>query len=260
MDFVVVCLVALVASALTLYSGFGLGTLLLPAFAFFFPVPVAVAATAVVHLSNNLFKTALVGRHADRGVVLRFAPAAAIAAIAGAALLGVASTASNVTTYHLGGREHDVTAVKLLVGSLIIVFALLELSPWLDGLRVNRRYLPVGGLLSGFFGGLTGAQGALRGAFLLKSGLGKEAYVGTSVVVAIVVDLSRIPVYAVSLAGLDVTERAGMWPLVAAATVSAFAGAFLGSRYLGKVTMRGVQLAVGVMLVLVGAGIASALL
>ena len=37
MEYVVVCLVALGASALTLFSGFGLGTVLMPAFALFFP-------------------------------------------------------------------------------------------------------------------------------------------------------------------------------------------------------------------------------
>jgi hypothetical protein len=35
-------------SGLTLFSGFGLGTVLMPAFAVFFPVPTAIAATAVV--------------------------------------------------------------------------------------------------------------------------------------------------------------------------------------------------------------------
>jgi len=44
----------------------------------FLPVPVAVAATAVVHLANNLFKLVLVGQKADWTVVVRFAlPAAA---------------------------------------------------------------------------------------------------------------------------------------------------------------------------------------
>ena len=58
--------------------GFGLGTLLMPAFALFLPVPVAVAATAVVHLANNLFKLVLVGWKAGWTVVVRFAlPAAA---------------------------------------------------------------------------------------------------------------------------------------------------------------------------------------
>jgi hypothetical protein len=46
MTYLLVCVVALVVSGLTFLSGFGLGTLLLPAFAVFFPVPVAVAASA----------------------------------------------------------------------------------------------------------------------------------------------------------------------------------------------------------------------
>jgi hypothetical protein len=65
-----VAVVSFGAALLTLFSGFGLGTLLLPVFALFLPVEIAVAATAVVHLANNLFKLALVGRHADRSVVV----------------------------------------------------------------------------------------------------------------------------------------------------------------------------------------------
>ena len=68
---------------------FGLGTVLMPAFAMFFPVPLAVAATAVVQLANNLFKTALVGRKADWPVVAKFAVPGAAAAILGAMLLNV---------------------------------------------------------------------------------------------------------------------------------------------------------------------------
>ena len=81
MTYLVVCSVALVASGLTFFSGFGLGTLLLPAFALFFPVEHAVALTAVVHFLNNLFKLALVGRHADRRVVVRFGIPAILAAV-----------------------------------------------------------------------------------------------------------------------------------------------------------------------------------
>ena len=62
-EYLLICIVALLASGLTLFSGFGLGTLLLPAFALFFPVPAAIAMTALVHFANNLFKLALLGRH-----------------------------------------------------------------------------------------------------------------------------------------------------------------------------------------------------
>ena len=58
-----VCLTAFVVAGLTLFSGFGLGAVLMPAFAVFFPVEVAVAATAVVHLANNIFKLLFQFRH-----------------------------------------------------------------------------------------------------------------------------------------------------------------------------------------------------
>jgi uncharacterized protein len=72
MDLVAVCVAVLFASGLTLFSGFGLGTILTPVFALFFPVPAAIAMTAVVHLANNVFKIGLVGRDADWGTIARF--------------------------------------------------------------------------------------------------------------------------------------------------------------------------------------------
>lgn len=53
MSYLLVTVAAVTVSALTLYSGFGLGTLLMPVFALFFPVQVASGATAVVHAANN---------------------------------------------------------------------------------------------------------------------------------------------------------------------------------------------------------------
>ena len=48
MELILIGLAALFTSALTLFSGFGLGTILMPVFALFFPLPLAIAATAVV--------------------------------------------------------------------------------------------------------------------------------------------------------------------------------------------------------------------
>jgi uncharacterized protein len=62
-------LAAFFTAGLTFFSGFGLGTLLLPVFALFFPLETAIGLTALVHLANNLFKLALVGKYADLGVV-----------------------------------------------------------------------------------------------------------------------------------------------------------------------------------------------
>ena len=79
--------VALIASGLTLFSGFGLGTLLLPAMLLLVPPEAAVAATAVVHLANNLLKVALFGRHCRKDVLIRFGGMAVVAAFFGAQIL-----------------------------------------------------------------------------------------------------------------------------------------------------------------------------
>ena len=139
MQYALVAGVALFVSALTLFSGFGIGTLLMPAFALFLPVPVAVAATAVVHFANNLFKLVLVGRKADWTVVVRFGLPAAAAAIVGATLLGLLADVPPLLSYSLGGETRVVTPVKLTVAVLMMGFALFELLPRFRRLSFDRR-------------------------------------------------------------------------------------------------------------------------
>ena len=242
------------------FSGFGLGTVLMPAFALFFPVPVAVAATAVVHLAKNLFKAALVGRKTDWPVVAKFALPGAAAAMLGAMLLNVFALLPPVSSYQLGGNTHEITMVELVIGVLIVGFAFLDLLPRFERMAFDRKYLPVGGLISGFFGGLSGTQGALRSAFLIKAGLQKEAFIGTSTISAVIVDLARLLVYGLSFYATTFAKIApGMGGLILAATLAAFIGSFIGARLMKKVTLRTVQIIVGVMLIAVGAGMASSL-
>ena len=257
MSYLIICTVALFASALTFFSGFGLGTLLLPAFALFFPVKQAVALTAVVHLLNGLFKLALTGRSADRDAVLRFGLPAIVMAFLGAWVLVWLSGIAPVFSYSAFGRPIPVTPVKLVVGLLLLLFASLEFLPRLRDMSFAKQYMPLGGMLSGFFGGLSGMQGALRSAFLSRAGLSKEAFIATGVVIACLIDFSRLAIYSRSLA----RESAHFsYSLLVAAVLAAFAGAALGNRYLKKMTMPGIQRIVAVMLFAVALGLISGLL
>jgi uncharacterized protein len=242
MGFLIVTLTALAAAALTLFSGFGLGTLLMPAFAVFFPLPVAVAATAVVHLANNLFKLALVGQATNWRVAWRFGVPAALAALVGAGLLQAASVLPVLTEYRLGERICQVTWLKLALAAVIIGFAVYELHPRWSKVAFDAKWLPWGGVLAGFFGGLSGHQGALRTAFLLRAGLTKEALIATGVVGAVIVDTVRLAVYGAAFyGGLFVLLDAHAWTLVGAASGAAFLGSFLGAKLVQKVTLRRVQ-------------------
>lgn len=261
MEILVVSFVALIAAALTLFSGFGLGTVLTPAFALFFPVATAVAMTAVVHLANNLFKIGLVGRDAHWPTVVRFGIPAALASLIGASLLASASSMAPWLVYEVGGRIHAITPVKSCIGIVITVFALLELSPAFARLAFPARWLLLGGCLSGFFGGLSGNQGALRSAFLIKVGLTKESYIGTSTACAVLVDIVRLGVYGVAFSDVWIGEAADRQvPLVLGASLAAFTGSYFGKRLLKQVTLRFVELAVAGLMVGIGLGLATGLL
>lgn len=257
MDYALVCTVSLLVAALTLYSGFGLGTLLMPAFAVFFPPEVAIAATAVVHLLNNIFKVALVGRSASWPVTVRFGAPAIVAAFAGAALLAALAGLPAIATYRAGPVTASVSAVKIVLGVLLACFALLELSPRFRSTSVPAGWLPLGGALSGFFGGLTGMQGALRAAFLARANLDTRQFIGTTAVVSTAVDLSRLAMYAIGLGALT-PHRESPWRairehetlgLVVAASAAAFLGTLLGARLVKKVTIASIQRLVAGMLV-----------
>lgn len=261
MALLVISLIALGASALTFFSGFGLGTLLLPAFAWFMPIEAAIAATAVVHLANNLFKLGLVGKHVPAGVVLRFGVPAAVAALLGAWLLSRLSTGRALHTYVLapGGREFEITALNLVIGGLISAFALLELSPRFERWSVPAKWMPLGGAASGFFGGLSGHQGALRSAFLIRAGLTKEQFVAAGVATAVLVDCSRLIVYGANFGAREwtiVRETVGL-SAVFAGCVAALIGSVIGARLIGKMTLTGVRRIVGVALLLIGIAMAA---
>lgn len=249
MDWFFILLAAFIASGLTLFSGFGLGTILMPVVAIFFPIPVAVAITAIVHLLNNLFKLGFLWQHINKKVLIAFGFPALIAAIPGAVLLDYLSVLEPLASYSWLEQERVITPVKLAAGILLIVFATAECFPILGRITHHRASLSLGGILSGFFGGLSGHQGAFRSAFLVKAGLGKEAFVATNAAIATLVDISRIIVYGLTFDLLMIQSQS---ELIAFTTIAAFLGVFIGTRFLKKVTIGFIQKLVAVMLYLLG--------
>jgi uncharacterized membrane protein YfcA len=251
MTALLISLAALIASMLTLFSGFGLGTLLMPVVALFFPIEVAISITAIVHLANNVFKVGLVGRNASWITVFQFGAPAVLAALVGALTLSWLGTMPPLYETHLFGTERPVLPIKAVAGGLIISFVFLELIPAFSRLTFDKRYLSVGGLLSGFFGGLSGHQGALRSMFLVKAGLSIEAFIATGVIIAVLVDLARLLVYGWTSGLSGLAEPY----LVSVACMSAFVGAFVGSKLIHKVTLRSIQMLVSALLTLISLGL-----
>ncbi len=248
MEYLIICSVTVAACIFTLFSGFGLGTILMPVLAIFFPLDLAVAMTAIVHLFNNLVKLTLFVRNADWKVVLKFGLPAAAAAFFGAQLLVGLDKAEPLWQYTLGSKVCAVTPLELLMAVLIFGFAVLDLLPWFQRLTFPQKYLSAGGLLSGFFGGLSGHQGAFRAMFLIKSGLSKEAFIATGVVIACLVDLTRLSVYAQHFSREGIEQNS---VLLVTVCLCALAGTLLANRFIRKVTMPFIQKLVSGLLMLI---------
>ncbi|MDH7446417.1 sulfite exporter TauE/SafE family protein [Aquimarina sp. 2201CG14-23] len=257
MEIVIISIVAFLLSILTFFSGFGLGTILTPVLMIFFPVEIAIALTGIVHFFNNVFKLFLVGKNANKGVLLRFGIPAVIAAFAGAWVLIHIPDVNPLFTYSLFDKTFEVYPVKFIISILLIIFACMDLIPYFNQLKFGKEKLPVGGVLSGFFGGLSGNQGALRTAFLIKAGLSKEAFIGTAVVVSTFVDFTRLSVYATNVSESGIGDNLA---LVICATLSAITGAFIGNKLLKKITLKFLQVIVAIMLILISVALGAGFL
>lgn len=248
MEFVIIGAATFLTAILTFFSGFGLGTILLPIFALFFPIEIAIALTGVVHLANNTFKFIVVRKHVNWNVFLHFGLPAILASFIGAWLLLRVADLPELMTYKLGERSMEISPINLSVAIILLVFAFQELLPSTRRQVVKKKRLILGGLISGVLGGFAGIQGAVRGTFLIRTGMGKEAYIATGALIAMVVDITRLSVYASVLRDNEAKEQ---HLLVLVGIVAALCGVLLGKRLLKKVTFRLVQVLVALMLILV---------
>jgi len=257
MEIVIISIVAFVVAILTFFSGFGLGTILTPVFLIYFPVDLAIGLTGIVHFSNNIFKLFLVGGNANKEVLFRFGIPAVIAAFVGSWILLNISDLKPLFSYEMFERTFDVYPVKFIISILLIFFATIDLIPYFNRLQFSKDKLAIGGALSGFFGGLSGNQGALRSAFLIKAGLSKEAFVATAVVVSTFVDFTRLSVYATRFTKMDLSDNL---ILLISATASAIVGAYIGNRLLKKVTFKFLQIAVAILLIIISVALGAGLI
>ena len=167
---------------------------------------VAVAYTGIVHFSNNIFKLFIIGGNVNKDVLMKFGIPAVLAAFIGSLLLFNINANTIAYSYKLMGNIKEVSLIKFIISLLLLVFALIDLIPFFGKLQFGNKSLPLGGILSGFFGGLTGNQGALRSAFLIKIGLEKQVFIGTTVAISCFVDLTRLSVYWTNLFNLNISD------------------------------------------------------
>lgn len=249
MEIIIISSVVLLGSLLTFFSGFGLGTILLPVFCLFFPIEIAVFATAIVHFFNSLFKVILIYRKINYSILIKFGSTAIPFALFGAWVLKQLNTSEFTFHYNFSFYTRDVSLINFSIGFIMISFALIEFF------FKNRKASPsafsllIGGALSGFFGGFSGHQGAFRAIFLTKTDVSKEEFVATSSSIGFLVDLTRIGVY---LSSINIIYNGELSKTLIITILVAFFGSFLGSKLLKKTTIESIQYFVAILLFIMG--------
>ncbi len=244
--YLTIAISAFLASLISFFSGFGLGTILMPVMAIFFPLPIAISFTAIIHLLQNSLKTYLLWRVIDWNVALKFGLTALIASIPGALLLKELSVFGSAKEYVFLGIKGEVSVLHVCIGFLLIVFASMEAFPHKI---YSVKNLFFGGAVSGFFGGLSGNQGALRSVFLINTNLDKNAFIGTNAMISMMVDIARLVVYSLSFSHLLASANLSLCGIAIAA---AGGGVLLGMTLLKKVTIEFIQKLIIVLLFLLG--------
>ncbi len=224
----------LAAVAATL-AGFGASTMLIPVAIHFMDIKTAVFIVACFHLFNNIFKIRLFRGKIDYKIFLLFGVPSIIFAFCGASMVSVM----------------PVKTIKISVAIFLIVFSLYSLLNPKFVVKKTRMNAVVGGSASGLLAGLMGLGGAIRSIFLISFNLPKEVYVATSAMIAVVIDLTRIPTYLLT----KVVEESSSYFLIVFLVASAYLGVSTGKVLLKRIKQDTFRSIVLVALLLVGISI-----
>jgi uncharacterized membrane protein YfcA len=107
----------------------------------------------------------------------------------------------------------------------------------------------IGGALSGFAAGIIGTGGAMRALFLHHYVPDKDGYIGTSALIGLMIDISRIPVY---LTEYPADATSGILPATIATVVAGLLGVFTARALLKNVSTERFQRTLSVALAAAG--------
>lgn len=222
---------ALVSEVIGTMVGFGSSTVFLPLALFFVDFRTALILVAFLHIFGNLGRVTFFRHGISRELVIFFGVPSVIFTLLGASLVNYTPQA----------------VLKFILGVFLLVFSAASLAKPDLRFPATKSSSVIGGGISGFLAGLIGTGGALRGAFLTAFNLEKSVYIATAAVIALAVDVTRIPVY---LAGGFLDERYYWYiPLL---FILALAGSYIGRSVVGKIPQKTFRTIVLLALALIG--------
>lgn len=204
-----------IASTVSTLTGFGLATLMIPVLLLRYPLPETLLFVSVIHLFGDVWKLLLFRRGIRWRIILPFAALGIPMTVVGASLVPQI--------------PQDVLS-RILGVFLLLYVAYLVFRPDFS-LRADTTSTVLGGGLYGFFAGIFGISGEVRGAVLSAYNLPKAVYLFTNGAIALLIDTTRITTYLFSGVRLVALPA---WGLLLLLPVS-YAGAKLAQGFVSRI-------------------------
>lgn len=227
---------AIAGGATAAVLGFGIGTLITPAYAIEFSFRDAVIMASIPHFAATALRLWILRRSIDLATLKTFGLASAAGGFVGAFALGRSSS----------------FLLQLVFGLLLMVGGISGISArWGRSIEFRGRAVWVAGGIAGLLGGMVGNQGGIRTAAMLGVDIAKYQFVATATAVALIIDVVRLPIYIATAPSLVAAQ--GLLILVAA--TGALVGTAIGLWGLRRLSERSFRLAVSVATTLLGISI-----
>ncbi len=232
MEVILILLVVVLASGVGTLTGFGLSTVMIPVMVLFYPLPEALLFVGIVHWFGDLWKLVLFREGVRWRLILSFGLPGIIATVVGASLIFSVSSA----------------LLSRVLGTFLVLYVLFLLVH--SSFQVHPSLVTnlIGGALSGFFAGIFGMGGAVRGMFLSAFNLPKAVYLATAGAIALAIDTSRLITYVREGARLSSLLLWGMLLFVPAS----FVGARIAKRFVRRIPQHHFRKVLAAFLLIIG--------
>lgn len=232
MEIIYIALLTILASGIGTLTGFGTSTVMVPILLFFLPLPQTLLLVGVIHWFGDIWKMIFFKKGFNWKLILTFGIAGIVASYLGANI--VFSVSEKLLSQILGG---------FLIAYVVFIF----LKPKFK-IPKNTLTAVSGGSLSGFFAGIFGVGGAVRGVFLSAFNLKKAVYISTAGVIALFIDSARIATYLFNEVRL---EQMFLWGFLLFIPAS-FMGAGLAKKIVDRIPQNKFRAVIAIFLLLVG--------
>lgn len=223
---------AILAGIIAAISGFEIGSLLTPLLSIKFDAKIAIAAVALPHLIGTMTRFMFLKTKIDKNIFLYFGITSAVGGLIGALLYWK-------TTSH---------ALTFIFGLILIFTSVMEFSGVLRKIKIGKNAALMGGMLSGFLGGLVGNQGGIRSAALLSFDIDQKAFIATATAIGLIIDAVRMPIYVVT----QYSEITKAWASIVLAIIGVIIGTLLGIKILKIIPKNIFKTVVAILIFLLG--------